>query len=705
MTVIFPIMAALAKKYGTSADVATLTLIVFDAAAMLSVKTIAGGLLCTERPYPANQTVMVGASDWSTAGTNGSYVPVYFDFHNGPFFRLDDNGGQLDSYGKASLPANWSASPNETVTLEVSLEGQFLDAVPDDQPMKCWTPEHSPVLALALIALPLYYTQSIYYNRVYQAKTTVVVYDQLFQMIVAQLKFFLAVTAASPIGTCGQAWILLSFSWLVTMAMLLLTAFMRPCNVRILDHVRIVGLANTLFALAISTHLVWLVGEHKCGEEIDAEQSDSWHAQALAIGSPACVFLGVLYVVIQRRMDKSQEKANLRGLDSIQEQFAELPDISYGAINQYAAAIVREMELKDDTTEATAAVKNIYANPLSPAKDGNPRELPSESRICMDVDLARLPATYTGQLEGPTWELLLDVPADVVIRGLDTESEGCQALIGTVQAGLMDIIKQKLHLTSSEGSAADEEQQDEDDSSDDITMTLYLLVTGFGKGTQKVLETTRPSNRTSESKIEFSLTCSGLLTADTLKILTDTIDDNEAIIEIDVSNNLMTGGNMLYNSMSGVSDRCGPGTDITHTEILSQSLQGSNSVTDLTLMNCGLTSTAVEVIAEAVLKMSNLRFINLFRNDGMDDAGLHKLMEAVETSSVQTVSGLKENAEVANYSELGLSSMDAKIVAADIKLARFSKGLKSISMRSTGDRNKATTYVLKKDSTDVKLKK
>ena len=162
---------------------------------------------------------------------------------------------------------------------------------------------------------------------------------------------------------------------------------------------------------------------------------------------------------------------------------------------------------------------------------------------------------------------------------------------------------------------------------------------------------------------------------------------------------------MLYNSMSGVSDRCGPGTDITHTEILSQSLQGSNSVTDLTLMNCGLTSTAVEVIAEAVLKMGNLRFINLFRNDGMDDAGLHKLMEAVETSSVQTVSGLKENAEVANYSELGLSSMDAKIVAADIKLARFSKGLKSISMRSTGDRNKATTYVLKKDSTDVKLKK
>ena len=286
MTVIFPIMAALAKKYGTSADVATLTLIVFDAAAMLSVKTIAGGLLCTERPYPANQTVMVGASDWSTAGTNGSYVPVYFDFHNGPFFRLDDNGGQLDSYGKASLPANWSASANETVTLEVSLEGQFLDAVPDDQPMKCWTPEHSPVLALALIALPLYYTQSIYYNRVYQAKTTVVVYDQLFQMIVAQLKFFLAVTAASPIGTCGQAWILLSFSWLVTMAMLLLTAFMRPCNVRILDHVRIVGLANTLFALAISTHLVWLVGEHKCGEEIDAEQSDSWHAQALAIARP-----------------------------------------------------------------------------------------------------------------------------------------------------------------------------------------------------------------------------------------------------------------------------------------------------------------------------------------------------------------------------------------------------------------------------------
>lgn len=60
-------------------------------------------------------------------------------------------------------------------------------------------------------------------------------------MIVAQLKFFLAVTAASPIGDCGQAWVLLAFSWIVTVAMLLLTVLMKPCNVRILDHVRIVG--------------------------------------------------------------------------------------------------------------------------------------------------------------------------------------------------------------------------------------------------------------------------------------------------------------------------------------------------------------------------------------------------------------------------------------------------------------------------------
>ena len=101
--------------------------------------------------------------------------------------------------------------------------------------------------------------------------------------------------------------------------------------------------------------------------------------------------------------------------------------------------------------------------------------------------------------------------------------------------------------------------------------------------------------------------------------------------------------------------------------------------------------------------MNNLKFINVFHNDSMGDAGLYSLMQKVRQSSVQTISGLEENSEVADYSKLRLSTMDAKIVAADIKLARFSSGLKSIKMRSTGDPNKATTYILDTESTEVRL--
>jgi hypothetical protein len=60
---------------------------------------------------------------------------------------------------------------------------------------------------------------------------------------------------------------------------------------------------------------------------------------------------------------------------------------------------------------------------------------------------------------------------------------------------------------------------------------------------------------------------------------------------------------------------------------------------------------------------------------------------------------------MADFSNLKLSSMDTKIVAADIKLARFSSTLKSIKMRSTGDRNSATAYVLDTQSTEVQLQK
>ena len=252
--------------------------------------------------------------------------------------------------------------------------------------------------------------------------------------------------------------------------------------------------------------------------------------------------------------------------------------------------------------------------------------------------------------------------------------------------------------------------EDGEEEKEGANMSLYLLVDGFGKGTQNVLATTRPSNRNPDTQISFSLECPGLLgeKEENLAILADTIRDNEAVTQLDVSNNLLTGGNMLYNTVSGKSDRCGVGDDseldLSGTHTLAGCIKGSTSITNLALTNCGLTSSALEVIAAAIPTMESLWFIELFRNEGMNDAGLSIFMKAVEESkSVKTVSGLTEAETTADYSKLGLSSMDAKIVAADVQLNRFASNLTSITMRSTGDRNKPSDYVLDTEQDEVEL--
>lgn len=203
-----------------------------------------------------------------------------------------------------------------------------------------------------------------------------------------------------------------------------------------------------------ATHLVYAIGEHKCGEEIDAEKSESWHAQALAYGSPVCIFLGVVYIMVQRHLDKKNESANLRGLESIQNQFEIQADISYGAINQYAAAVRRAQEESEEQSKdgKTSTIANPLEKaweddePTSPEKDTSqssrqsPRYGNTDQKITMEIDLKKLPPLYTGQLEGPTWEVLLEVPSDVVIRHLETESEGCQAMIGTVQVRTLGLL-------------------------------------------------------------------------------------------------------------------------------------------------------------------------------------------------------------------------------------------------------------------------
>eukprot|EP01043_Picozoa_sp_COSAG02_P017721 COSAG02_NODE_809_length_16922_cov_11.295013_13_plen_1654_part_00 len=224
-----------------------------------------------------------------------------------------------------SVNASEAALALENCTLHpVQVEGAWLDDAgwAPSQAIKCsWSTQHVLLIYVALVAFAVYLGQVLYFAVIYGKKSSVIVFDQRYMLCSLLLKMALSVATAA-IGTCHPNRLLV-IEGVVVGANLVMLLVMSPCNIRMLDHIKVVGLYNVLFTLSVTGWVAVVLsgGNEPCSRDeryAAAEAVDSpLQTQVLCIGGLffAVVFTP-MYIALRKRLDskKDAKSKTLRGI-------------------------------------------------------------------------------------------------------------------------------------------------------------------------------------------------------------------------------------------------------------------------------------------------------------------------------------------------------------------------------------------------------
>ena len=238
-------------------------------------------------------------------------------------YQCDDVSCTGQNTDCAAMGGNLTLVETRTIAV-MRLGGMFLDAAgfQPESSMKCWEGGHIYMGFIAVLVLPYFYGEALRNNYVFQKKSSVVIFDQLYLLVCLQIKFTVSI-AASSMGRCHPKY-MLSILWPATLAQFIMTVGMAPCNIRTIDHLKTITLASALWSLGVTTSMA-LGSTSKLGAtcgtvpgvtaEIDSGGASEIHAQLLSIGGSTILVVGIFYILYMKAKDAKTAKKEQKEME------------------------------------------------------------------------------------------------------------------------------------------------------------------------------------------------------------------------------------------------------------------------------------------------------------------------------------------------------------------------------------------------------